>query len=206
MRRWAYRLALVVVLFLQGCLLDIAPAREPIEDAWKAHMLAGEYGEWVDGKKTSFVGDKDEINSSPVSAGLTRYGVDVREQSALWGGAWSMLGGMVGRVVLAHASVELFGNEIARVHGPWYTVSDKDYSYEFFLVVRPIATGRGRLIKQWSFPREALILRRRDLPSFSVEAFVAFDETHKIATITITGLVRPFSERVDLSRELPAPN
>src|SRR5262244_318009 len=48
-----------------------------------------------------------------------------------------------------HEDVELFGKRIARTHGLMRTVSDTDHSFEFFLVVRPRATGHGRLVKRW---------------------------------------------------------
>lgn len=112
---------------------------------------------------------------------------------------------------------------LARTAGPT-APSDEDYSYEFFLVVRPTATDRGRLVRQWSFPREEVA---RTVPSglaeklraeyagaelekrleqqkgLYVHGFLRFDEQSKTATVTITGLVRPFEERVDLSGELP---
>jgi hypothetical protein len=36
-----------------------------------------------------------------------------------------------------------------------------------------------------------------------IEVFLSFDESSKTATVSITGLIRPFQEHVDLSRELP---
>ena len=207
MRRWVARLLLTLPLLMQGCLLDIAPSRKPIDDAWKAHMLDGRYGRWVDSERTSFVGS-DEMRSSPGGASDTRYGISITEQSVLSGAGWWVIGGMVARLARPDASVELFGKEVARTHGMKGTVTRRDYSYEFFLVVRPTATGRGRLIAQWSFPNEELVLHQvenlpRGFPSFSVEGFLSFDEQSKTAIVTIRGLVRPFEERVNLTQELP---
>ncbi|HKB24014.1 MAG TPA: hypothetical protein VKG64_03085 [Methylomirabilota bacterium] len=223
MKRGLGCFVLVLPLLLQGCLLDIAPAREALDETWKARMLAGEYGSWFHGKKSASVG-RDEIRSSPIGADRTRYGISLENESTLGGGAWSMDGGMVARVSRPGESAELFGKKVLRIHGPWYTVTHLDYSYEFFLVVRPTATGRGRLVKQWSFPREKLALRtapgvleslppdyppdvRKSLESeankrFYIDGFLSFDEPSKTATVAITGLVRPFEERVDLSDEL----
>ena len=210
MRRGLGRLVMALPLIFQGCLLDIAPAREPLDETWTARMLAGEFGQWFDGEKSSYVG-RDGIRSSPVGASGGRYGIDIIDQSTLGGGGWSIVGGMVARVVRPGASVELFGKQIVRAHGMKRMAADRDYSYEFFLVVRPSSTGRGRMIKQWSFPREELVGLAPDRPEnfprgfvqFSVEGFLSLDEGSKIATVTITGLVRPFQERVDLSQELP---
>lgn len=224
MRRWSLRFALALVLLLEGCLLDIAPRREPIDEVWKAHMLAGEYGQWHNGGKTLSLPERDKIESWPLAATRTRYGIDVGEMSRLSAGAWLMEGGLVARVVRPSAGVELFGKMTTRVHGPWYTATDRDMSCEFFLVVRSIATGRGRLIRQWTFPREDLTLsvppkRAEQLRAWYsgaelekqlamngelfVEGFLAFEERTSTATVTITGLVRPFQEHVDLSEELP---
>ena len=186
-------------------------------------MLTGEYGEWFYGEKTSFVGP-DKVESSPLGASRTRYGIRISEQSRFGGGGWSIVGGTVARIVRPGRNIELFGKEIVRVHGVKETVSDQDFSYEFFLLVRPNPAGRGRLIKQWSFPREELgrtvppALERNLRARYSgaelekeletskgihVEGFLSLDEQSKMATITITGLVRPFQERVDLSQKLP---
>lgn len=214
---------LVLPLLVQGCVFDIAPSREPLDEAWKERMLAGEYGQWFDGVKWSFIG-RDEMQSSPGRASGTRYGISISNQGLLGGAGWSTVGGMVAHVVRPGASVELFGREVVRAHGMKRTVTDQDFSYEFFLVVRPSPTGRGRPVKQWSFPREELALRtapgvleslppnypaevRKSLESeankrFYIDGFLSFDEQSKTATVTITGLVRPFQERVDLSQEL----
>lgn len=217
--RW---LVPALVLLLHGCLLDIAPPREQIDATWQARMLAGEYGEWFHGEKTPYVGD-DKIEARPGAASSTRYGIHIAEQSTLGGGGWSIEGGMVARVIRHDTTIELFGKEIARTHGMYRGVTDPDYSYEFFLVVRSTTTGRGRLVKQWRFPYEEL---GRTVPPKLVETlraqysgaelqkelerskgifingFLSLDEPSKTATVTLTGLLRPFQEHVDLSREL----
>jgi len=219
--RLARLLVFILPLVTQGCLLDIAPAREPLDATWQSHMLAGEYGTWFYGEKWSYVGP-DEIKSSPSGASGTLHGITVSDQSTLGGGGWSIIGGMVARIVRPHEDVELFGRQIARTHGMWRTSSDTDESFEFFLLVRPRATGRGRLVKHWSFPYEDLgrtvppALERRLRTSYTgaelenavarskgifVDGYLSFDEHNKTATVTITGLARPFEEHVDLSLE-----
>jgi hypothetical protein len=223
MWRWTQRLALALMLLLEGCLLDIAPRREPVDDEWNEHMLAGEYGQWTNGSKSPSVAKRDEIESWPPRAAWTRYGIDVEGTFVFSGGAWLLQGGMVARVTRPGASVELFGKMITRVHGPWFTATDRDSRFEFLLVVRPAATGRGRLVRQWSFPREELTLtvppkraewlRTRysgaelekhlaESKQLLVEGFLSLDDQSKTVTVTITGLVQPFQERVDLSHEL----
>jgi len=103
------------------------------------------------------------------------------------------------------------------------TSSDSDESFKFFLVVRPRPTGPGRLVKRWSFSNEELgrtippgleenlrakysgIELERALErsrGIYINGYLTLDERDKIATVTISGLARPFEERVDLSKEL----
>ena len=118
-------------------------------------MLVGEYGHATEGVLTPPVGD-DRLRSSPNGAHITAYGIGISEQSDLGGGGWSIIGGMVARVVRPHENVELFGKQTSRTHGFLRTSGDADMSFEFFLLVRPHDTGRGRLIKRWSFGYEDL--------------------------------------------------
>jgi len=205
--RLAFRgLVLVLPLIIQGCVLDIAPTREPLDAAWESRMLAGEYGTWLYGEKTAEVG-RDEVDPSPPQAGYTRYGIRIREESTLGGGGWWLTGGMIARVERPGGSIELFGKELARLRGLKKMVGPRDISYEFFLVARPTGAQRGRLVRQWRFSREALADRPPSdvTPGFPeiVRGSLSFDAQSKTATVTITGLVRPFQEAVDVSHELP---
>ncbi len=186
-------------------------------------MLAGEYGTWFYGEKRSYIGP-DKIESSPGRASGTRYGISINDQSTFGSGGWSLTGGIVGRVELPGASIELFGKEMTRVHGLKETVSPQDHSFEFFPLVRPTGAQRGNVVKGWSFPSEELgqtippALERnlraehtgaeldaalaRSMGIY-IDGYLAFDESSKTVTVTITGLVQPFEERVDLARELP---
>ena len=130
--RWMPRGVLAgLSLCLQSCLLDMAPAREPLDRMWIERMLAAEYGSWANGVNLPAVGG-DEIRSWPVGAGTTRHGIGIHAGSTLGGGGWSFTGGMVGRVAMGSATVELFGKDVARVHGPKGTANLPDQSYEFF--------------------------------------------------------------------------
>jgi hypothetical protein len=98
-------------------------------------------------------------------------------------------------------------SRLPRLRGMKQMVGPRDISYEFFLVVRSTGTQRGRLVQQWRFPREAVTDRPSSdaTPDFpqAVDGHLIFDEPAKAATVTLTGLVRPFEERIDLSRDLP---
>jgi hypothetical protein len=214
-------LLVALSLFTQGCLLDMAPAREPMDATWESHMLAGDYGTWFYSEKRSYVGP-DKIESSPERASGTRYGITISDQSTLGGGGWSLTGGIVGRLDRPGASIELFGKKVTRLHGPKRMVTPQDHSYEFFLLVRPTGAQRGGVVKRWTFPYEELgqtvppALERNLRARYTglelenalarskgifVDGYLSFDEQSKTATVIITGLVRPFQERVDLSNE-----
>jgi len=210
-------------LCLQSCLLDMAPAREPLDRMWMESILAAQYGSWADGVNLPAVGG-DEIRSSPVGAGTTRHGIGIHAVSTLGGGGWSFTGGVVRRAVVGSTTAELFGKEVWRVHGPKGTGNLQDRSYEFFLVVRPTGPGAARVVRDWRFSWEELAptvapevaerLRRhyagteleRQLERnqiISLDGYLAVDPNGKVATVTITGLKRPFQELVDLVQDLP---
>jgi hypothetical protein len=182
-------------------------------------MLAARYGSWSTGQEIPPLA-VDEIRSFPVGAKTTKYGIGIDAQRTFGWGGWSFTGGMVGRVSVRGADLELFGKEVARVHGPKGTANPQDHSYEFFLVVRPSAPGAARLVRDWRFsweevapivaPDVAERLRRQYAGAelerrlernqiISLHGYVAVDASGKVATVTITGLKRPFQERVDLS-------
>jgi hypothetical protein len=158
-----------------------------------SRMLAGRYGVWSEGVDGSPVGPY-EVHSWPLDAYLTQYGLGVIAQSWL-GGGWSMAGGMIGRAEWRDASVELFGKSAARTHGMMRGSGASDRWYEFFLVVRPRMTGLGRLVRTWQVPAEALGVTW-------VEGFLAVDGENDLATVTITGLVKPIEDRIDLAETL----
>ncbi len=200
-------------------LLDMAPAREPLDRMWMERMLAAEYGSWANGVNLP-AGGGEEIRSSPVGAGTTRHGIGIHAVSTL-GGGWSFTGGVVGRAAVGSTTAELFGKEVWRVHGPKGTGNLQDRSYEFFLVVRPTGPGAARAVRDWRFSWEELAptvapevaerLRRQYAGAelegkaernqiISLDGYLAVDPDGKVATVTITGLKRPFHERVDLAQ------
>ena len=92
----------------------------------------------------------------------------------------------------------------------------KEQSYEFFLLYRPNDAPLARILWKWVIRPEEVhwyvpdyllkgplrvddeaILRGNEVSD--VRGFLAYDPATKIATVTITGLTRPFEERVDLS-------
>lgn len=227
-------LAVSLALVSGGCLLfDIPPAREPLDHFWTRAMLAGRYGRWEDGREVAWpasLPNRDTIESYPEGALHTKYRIRVTGQTSPEGAAWDLTGGLVGRVDADGTTIELFGKETVRVHAaPRYgSVEGRDYTYEFFLVVRPASTGQGRLVRRWRFPPGELALTGSSIdpalfqrstrlheqienivrpprgarPYHFVDGYLDFDPSARVAIVTVTGLKRPFQDRVDLSREL----
>jgi hypothetical protein len=188
-------------------------------------MLDGRYGSWLEtGEELPGPQPTDDrVASSPVAARLTRYGLDVwTKEVRMLAGTWELLGGLVGRAELPSGpALELFMKEIARTHWPMQTVSrERDYSLDVFLVVRPPG-ARGRLVRQWHFAANELALAvspvneeaSRTLPpdvrahvlrtkTMALQGFLAVDPVARVAVVTVTGLTRPFVERVDLTEAL----
>lgn len=223
--------ALIVFLALlgQACLLDIPPRREPLDELWKLWMLEGHYGRWKDGKETPrSAHDPDTIDSYPVGASFTQHGIEISETRSTNAG-WGFRGGLIGRIPVSDLRIELFAREITRVHGPTYTAAvGQDHTYEFFLLIRPGNNRLGRIVKQWRFPPKELAMTgdpvdpalfqrstrsraniegilhpaRGAYPRHFVDGYLDFDPGTMIATVTVTGLKRPFQDHVDLANEL----
>jgi hypothetical protein len=210
---------------LTGCLPVYRPGRQASDDVWNEWMVSGHYGLWRGGgEKPWRIRREDRVYASPASAALTRYGIEVwGDAGPFANAAWWHLGGLVGRVEIENRSIELFGKETVLGHYPGGVAQyGRDYSYEFFLLVRPRPDGRATLVRKWSFAPEEIalvvdrrveeLLRRSKVPEdkierlarprigLNVEGALTFDPATKTATVTITGLKQPFEERVELSQ------
>jgi len=211
----------------QGCLLGGSPFREPLDRIWEEWMLAAHYGFFRGGKEEPWpIVGEDKIVSSPVGASDSKYGIEIQGSTSGIGGAyWNLTGGLLARVATPKGLVELFGKEIVRVHLPFHTAKyGRDYSYEFFLVARSHPTARGQLIKRWFFPAEELamtidpqteeLLRRaarsedeakkriEQNMSHKIDGYLRLDLDMRAAVVTISGLKRPFEERVEIPAQL----
>jgi hypothetical protein len=159
---------LLAALAVTGCaLLDVPPAREPLDERWRQRMIAGIYGAWDRGQEYSmaeyrpFVQLTDRIASHPAGAPFTPYGIVVREHARQAGAGWWMDGGLIGRVALPLQSIELFGRETSRIHRgllSWGSVEGRDIEYDFFLLLRSRDAGGARIIATWHVPPERLAL------------------------------------------------
>jgi hypothetical protein len=215
-------IALMSIL-LWGCASGAGGDAPNLADLWREWMLAGYFGVWDNGKEVVRPGrNVDKIHSYPDGAYLTKYGIDISTMNS-WGNGETHTGGLLARLPLRGAQVELFGKLFAPLRRGGFLVEEE--SCEIFLVVRSGTGGHGRLVKQWRFGPEELRLTgdpidpsafRRSTRNAAwlesilrpwpgavrfhfVDAFLDVDEANSAATVTVTGLKRPFAERVDLA-------
>ncbi len=222
-RRVRGRMIALMSILLWGCASGAGGNSPNLEDLWREWMLAGYFGVWDNGKETAPTGRKDKLHSYPDGAYLTKYGIDIMTMNSWGNGEWHK-GGLLARIPLGGLRVELFGKLFAPVRRGG-TLIEREQSAEVFLVVRPGSDGYGRLVKHWRFappellldgdPVDPSVFRRSTrnavqinrilhpvpgtLRFHFVDAYLDVDEANRTATVTVTGLKRPFAERVDLT-------
>ncbi len=162
-----------------------------LDEAWRARMLAAGDGVIPVPKVP---GDFWEVYYSPQVINVS----DLRERRfLLWGqGGWSFRGGLLERVVIGPAALELYGRR--SVHDKIYFILDvfayhdrpRTASFDFFLVLREVAKGRGVVLGSWSLP---VITEASD-----VKGRLAYNAARGEAVIQISSIwfKPPLNERV----------
>jgi hypothetical protein len=193
--------------------------REPLDQLWEDHMLAGTSAIYSDGKRVTYAPDRsyETAGGNPSDAAFTKQGIaigDFRESRLLlWvGGGWALDGGLLAKAEDQKSAVELYGKQVTR-REPSFILNPKaihvpteTYSYEFSLLLRRDGAPRARILRKWVFPPEDVPLDEEDrLPKGLVTGHLRYDGATKTATVTVKGLKRPIEERVDLTRVLEEP-
>ena len=216
------RIITMMSVLLWGCASGAGGDSPNLEDLWREWTLAGYFGVWRSGKEIVEPGrNADKIDSYPEGAFLTKYGIDISTMNR--GNGETHTGGLLARAPLRGVLVELFGKLSAPVRRGGFLIEEE--SCEIFLVVRPGPGARGRLVKHWRFapaellldgdPVEPSMFRRSTRNAVQinrilhpapgtirfhfVDAYLDVDEASSTATLTVTGLKRPFADRVDLA-------
>jgi len=196
-------------------------------------MLTEHYGTWHNSKEVFKPWEqRDAIHSFPDGASFTVYRIKMSTTNS-WGNGEEHNGGLLARVPSHGVRVELFGKMFAPIRMGGISI-ERGEACDIFLVVRPAAGGYARLVMHWRFPPQELLLtgepvdpdifrrsscndlQRRVAPGSMgtyrfhfVDAYLDVDEPSRTATVTVTGLKRPFAERVNLAPWLegaqPAP-
>lgn len=151
-----------------------------------------------------------EIGITPEHAALAGHGITVtRLGEGFWGnGGWILKGGLLGRADHGASVIELYGKAVVRQHAhlplPLHRPVPHDSGYEFFLLLRRIDPRSVTIVRRWVFdPQEVAVQHLSDGGTMErVEATLRYAATTRTATVTITGLARPFEVQVDLEPAL----
>lgn len=208
------------ILFLLGIFLPLSLtfsagsgeiSREALERLWEKHMLDGTFAIYSDGTRTNYLSERsfEAARGSPSEVWTTKQGIAISDRRdtkllGLWrGGGWSIFGGMLARVSAGFSSIELYGRVIVSAQPSFFLnfhpSNETEYGYDFFLVKRNTTTRLGTVAKRWTFSSDEAIHIGRIT---NVRAQLAYDPANTVAIVTITGLKRPFEERIDLSKVL----
>jgi hypothetical protein len=149
----------------------------------------------------------------PESAAFNSYGITImRLGEGVWGnGGWVVTGGLLGRVSDDSVVVELYGKAVVRRFPyfpfPFHRDTPQETGYEFFLLYRQRSTTlRVGIVQKWMFQPNEVVVKRDTTGGTheDVQGTLKYGADTRVATVTITGLKRPFGERVDLSSTLDA--
>jgi hypothetical protein len=120
-------------------------------------------------------------------------------------GGWELVGGLLGRATADSSTVELYGKAAVRVFRhfpfPFHRDIPHETGYEFFLLLREPGVPLATIVRRWAFEPNEVVVNPESTggTSENVRAMLLYDESARTATVTITGLKRPFADRVDLS-------
>jgi hypothetical protein len=202
----------VVLVGLAGVTSGESPQRALLDTLWEQHMLEGKFIVMTLedlGVKASEVHPKvvePEEGQMVYGPGMShRISVMKLGEGFFGNGGWVLSGGLLSRVRDGSIIFELYGKAVVRrlSYFPFPPHRDipEEIGYEFFLLSRKPGVLRATVIRKWTFAPDEVILKNvgHDGRYPEVRAKLQFDATTRIATVIISGLKRPFEERVDLS-------
>lgn len=198
-------------------------SREPLDQLWKDHMLAGTPGGYYGGEETDFVSEKSVASSAgnPGEAAFNKYGISVQDiRGTTWlglfqGGGWSLEGGLIGRVELDHSTLELYGKRVWHYYPgllgiTHYAKYKEEEQYEFFLLKRETGAKQATVLKKWVIPPTDVFWfvpgreHETDIPEHvkkqsetrDVRGFLKYIPESQEAEVTFTGLTHPMVEHI----------
>jgi hypothetical protein len=218
---------LMSLLLIHSVVWSAEESREALNRRWDGFMIRGEPAEWAAGERIPYV-PKDSFEKargSVTAARMTADGISVsdirgtRIFGLIQGVGWHMFGGLLARQSVSGMTIELYGKEITRKRGGFLGLDSyhklADVSYEFFLLRRPAAGGEAAILERWIIAPEGIAwhypARPPGYPAYpggvpgeaharsDVRGFLEYDPGTKIATVTITGLTRPFKEHIAIA-------
>lgn len=164
---------------------------------------------------------------SPFGMLSTEYAIEVKDFRGtkffglLRGGGWTLLGGLLERLEIGSSVIDLYAKVVSPIHpglfDHYYRPKEEQF-YEFFLLHRKRGGPQGVIVKKWVIPPEQVrwfvpehVLKGplarnekylRQNETSDVRGYLRLDPLAKTATVTITGLTRPFKEAINLSEVL----
>lgn len=157
------QLAFMLLCMTAGCAWEIR--REPLDQLWEKHMLAGTAGQYIDGKpeRTDYIPNPfpaksfEEAKGSPGSAWLSTRGIGVLDfhgwelLGLLRGGGWELTGGLLGKIELSTSILELYGKRVWQFYPGLVDnyFKKRETTYEFFLLKREQGGARAVVLKKW---------------------------------------------------------
>ena len=204
----------VVIVGLSGSAAAEPPPRAPLDALWKQYMLEGTYVvSKIEGEQITSVEVKPEsaeprdnqrlqliyspVLSHPIS--IMKLG-----EGLFRNGGWVLDGGLLSRARDGPSTYDLYGKAVVRQYSyfpfPPHRDTPQEIGYEFFLLHRNAGAPRPTVLRKWTFQPDEVISKNPHYPW--VRALLRYEVTTRSATVTITGLKRPFEEHVDLSSEI----
>lgn len=203
---------------LAGVAAGEPPPREPLDALWEHHLLEGKSSSVAVEVKDSKVSTSE--TSPPKMTGLKTgmtallflapHGIIVRQLGdGFWGnGGWILQGGLLDQVNDGPSIIQLYVKEVQHQHPyfpfPFHREIPHETGYEFFLLQRKAGVPGATIIRKWVFlPQDVVVAHHSTGGTYEdVRGLLRYEATSRIANVKITGLKRPFDERVDLSSAL----
>ena len=203
-------------LILAGLAGGEPPPRAPLDALWEKHMLEGTFV-FIEVHKSKITAREkhppptvDPKDDEPTFGVLMSHPISVSElgEGLFGNGGWILQGGLLRRINDDSSTIELYGKRVVRQFPHFRILPHRDppmeVGYEFFLLRRKPGTTRAVIIRQWTFLPDEVVLKDVGHGGRypNVRCILQYDATTRNATVTVTGLKRPFEERIDLSSGL----
>jgi hypothetical protein len=214
-RGGVFVLELVLVAGLAvACAVSGPSSRTRLDARWDQAMREGR------SVTIKFRNSTIDISENPLDGGLEDTGgrpeavvwtktpkIIVLEERGFWhNGGWELVGGLLGRAVADSSSLELWGKAAVQVFPyfpfPFHREIPHETGYEFFLLLRQPGSTPATVVRQWAFkPNEVVVTHATTGGNYEdVRAVLKYNEAARTATVAVSGLKRPFEDRLDLSR------
>ena len=207
-------------------------SRDALDQLWEKHMLEGRGGHYMDGQPEvvttppiPFVKERTGKGAgSPFAMLSTEYAISVKDFRGtklfglLRGGGWTLHGGLLERIEIDAAAIELYGKVINRIYPgllDHYYRPKEDRTYEFFLLQRKQGVPQAAILKKWvikpnavhwfipKYAEEAKLPERikKQQETTDVRGFLKYLPESQEAEVTISGLTHLFVERIKVTLE-----